>query len=373
MDEFSRIDNVNQPRRINTSQHYAKASLPFQQKSATRIRNASRQHESGIKGAPVVTTSYYNYTDREIVVTSRNGTAVVVEPLGNYAADEFIVCVTHTMRRGAMERALDTLRSRANVDERETHYWIRAYEAALHNHTHDSLSASVEYVVYFRDICDAGGRCYMPDLDLLVEWLADHGSIHPFDKIKRDEAMVTNLAPGIGEATCVFMIKAVDNAHQVQRANRYINLGGDIFMVPVERDLKYSTGIHVVSRTPLQKGEAVSDVIHRSFTFEEADEKFGLHRSIEDAINGGPLHDMAKILIERETTERRVGEARMRTGQLEQEEELQRLRNEAALLKTQQEREAAARRNYVEWAKTAVAVLGAIVTVYGILSKLKSS
>lgn len=372
MDELSRIDSHHQPHRIDTTQHYAKASLPFQQKSASRVRGASQQHENGLKGAPVATVSYYNYMDRDIVVTGRNGTAVVVQPIGKYTADEFIVCVTHSMTRSAMERALDTLRSRANVDDRETHCWIRAYEATLHNHTHDSLSASVEYVIYFRDICDAGGRCYMPDVDLLVEWLADRGSMHPFDKVKRDEAMVMDMAPGIGEATCVFMIKAVDNAHQVQRATRYINLGGDIFMVPIERDLKYSTGIHVVSRTPLQNGEAVSDVIHRSFTFEEADEKFGLHRSIEDAINGGPLDAMARLIIERETTERRVGEAKMRTGHLEQEEELQRLKNEAALYKAQQDKDAAARRNYVEWAKTAVAVLGAIVTVYGILSKLKS-
>jgi hypothetical protein len=311
--------------------------------------------------------------DRDILITTRDGSAVVVEPLGNYAADDLIVCVTHSMSRSSMERALDALRNRANVEERETYYWIKAYDDALYNNTHNSLAASVEYVIQYRDICDAGGRCYMPDVDLLVEWLADHGSVHPFDKIKRDEAMVKDLVPGIGEATCMFMIKAVDNAHQVQRATRYINLGGDVFMVPVERDLKYSTGIHVVSRTPLQNGEAVSDVIHRSYTFEEADEKFGLHKSIEDAINGGPLDAMAKLLIERETTERRFGEAKMRSGQLKEEEELQRLRNEAASLKAQQEKEAALRRNYAEWAKTGVAVLGAMVTVYGILSKLKSS
>lgn len=374
MDEFSRIDSANQPKRIDTQRHHlAKTALPFQQKSASRIRLASRQHENGIKGSPLVTISYFNYMERDIIITSRDGSSVVVPPVANYSADEVIVCVTHTMPKESMERALDILKNRANPDERECHYWIRAYEAALYNNkSHQVVAASVEYVIYFRDIQDAGGRCYMPDVDLLVEWLADHGAVHPFDKIKRDEATLQSIAPGVGEATFVLMIKAVDNAQHVQRSTRYINLGGDVFMLPIERDLKYSTGVHIVSRTPIKNGEAVSDVIHRSFTFEEADTKLSLHRTIEDAHNGGPLNDMAKAIIERETTVKKVEEAKLRSEQLGADTELQRLRNEGALSKAQQDKDALARRNYVEWAKTGVALLGAAITIYGILSKLRT-
>jgi len=367
MNEFSRIDNTQQLHRIDTRQALpVKAALPYQQRSSTRLRLASRAHENGIKGAPVVIVSYFNYMDRDLVVTGRNGTAIVVPPIADYSSDEFIVCVSHCMTRSAMERALDTLRARPNTEDRETYYWIRAYEAALHNSTHVNLSASVEYIIYRRDIVDAGGRCYMPDVDLLVEYLADHGAIHPFDKVKRDEATLREIAPGVGEATMVFMIN-------VQRTTRYVNLGGDVFMIPIERDLKYSTGIHVVSRTPVRDGEAVSDVITRSFTFEEADAKLGLHKCIEDAINGGPLNDMAKVLVERETTSKRLEEARLRSEQLESDAEVQRLRNEGALSKAQQDKEAAARRNYVEWAKTAVSILGAAITIYGLVSKLTSN
>lgn len=375
MDEFSRIDSAHQPKRIDTQRHHlAKTALPFQHKAASRIRLASRQHENGIKGSPMVTVSYFNYMERDIIVTSRDGSSVVVPPVANYSADEFIVCVTHTMPKESMERALDILKNRANPDERECQYWIRAYEAALYNNkSHHVVAASVEYIIYFRDIQDAGGRCYMPDVDLLVEWLADHGAIHPFDKIKRDEATLQSIAPGVGEATFVFMIKAVDNAQNVQRATRYINLGGDVFMIPIERDLKYQTGVHIVSRSPIKNGEAVSDVIHRSFTFEDADVKLGLHRTIEDAHTGGSLNDMAKSIIERETTVKKVEEVKLRSEQLGADAELQRLRNEGALTKAQQDKEAAARRNYVEWAKTAVALIGAAITIYGILSKLRSS
>ncbi|MNO12898.1 hypothetical protein D3C76_25160 [compost metagenome] len=373
MDEFSRIDNSRRTvKRTNTQQHSSKPALPFQNKSASRMRGASRTHENGIKGAPVVTVSYFNYTDRDLIITTRDGSSVVASPVADYSNDELVVCVTHAMTRESMERALDILRNRPSVEDRETHYWIRAYEAALYNNSRQSLSASVEYMIYYRDLQDAGGRCYMPDVDLLVEFLADHGAVHPFDKIKRDEAMVQSIAPGVGDATFVFMVKAVDNSQHVQRATRYINLGGDIFMIPVERDLNYQTGVHIVSRQPIRDGEVATDIVARTYTFEEADEKLGLRRTVEEAIQGGALNDMAKAIIERETTLKKVEEVKLRSEQLDADTELQRLRNEGALSKAQQDREAALRRNYVEWAKTAVALLGAAITIYGILSKLRS-
>ena len=373
MDEFSRIDQRrNTAKRTDTQYHQSKPALPFQNRSANRMRGASRTHENGIKGAPVVTISYFNYMDRDLLVTTRDGTSVVVSPIGDYSSDEFVVCVTHAMSREAMERALDFLRNRTSTEDRETYYWIRAYENALYNNTRQSLSASVEYVIYHRDIQDAAGRCYMPDVDLLVEFLADHGAVHPFDKVKRDEAMVQSIAPGVGESTFVFMVKLVDNSQHVQRATRYINLGGDIFMLPIERDLNYQTGVHVVSRSPIRDGEVVTDIIARTYTFEEADEKLGLRRTIEDAIQGGPLNDMVKAIIERETTLKKVEEVKLRGEQVGDDITLQRLRNEGALSRAQQDKEAAMRRNYVEWAKTGVALLGAAITIYGILSKLRS-
>lgn len=371
MADFSRQDRTRSqaPRSPYTSRSNNREPLPYKLKNATRVRAASPQHEDGLRNTPVTSYSYYNYTDRDIVVTTRDGTSVVVPPIGTYAADEIIVCVTHRMSRESMERALDVLRNRGTED-RENYYWIRAYEAALYNTTLKMLAASVEYVVLYTDIMDAGGRCYMPDVDLLVEWMAEHGATHPFDKVKRDEAMVTSIAPDLGEGTFVFMIKAVDNAPHCQRSTRYVNIGGDIYTIPIERDSNYPTGVHLVCRSPVIDGESQTTILTRSLTYEEADEKWSLFRTIEDAVNGGPIDAMAKAIIERETTVRKVEEARLRTEQLDADTELQRLRNEGALSKARQDKEAADRRNYVEWAKAGVSILGAAITVYGILSKL---
>lgn len=350
-------------------------SLPFQTKSSAYIRAAARQRLHSAKVAPNVIVEYQNYTDREIAVSRRDGTTFVVTPLYNargvLGGDEFIVSVTHVMGREEMARSLSILETRRYRDPRETDCWIRAYHAALNNRNMGEVHATVEYVLRYSDIEESGGRCYMPDVDLLVEWMSDRGAIHPFDKTKRDEVTLRSLAPGVGEGSMILMIKAVDNAQHVRRANRYVNIGGEVYLVPVERDLKYQDGIHVVSRAPIVNGKATSDVMTRTYTFDEADKIFGLHRSIEDATNGGSIFESAKQIVEENVTRRRIEEARLRTGQLEQEQALQRMRNDAVIFKAWQDRENSMRRNWLEWFKWAAAMLGVGVTIYGIVTKLK--
>lgn len=348
-------------------------SLPFQPKQATRIRTASRGHVRGQGAESSVTVHYYNHSDRAVAVTERDGTVHVLQPSARGAVDELVVCVTRLMQRDLMERSLEILRSDSSGDNPERDQWVRAFEAALYSKTHVTLEASVEYVIYHRDLADAGGRCYMPDLDLLVEWLSEKGAEHPFALSQRNRATMEAIVPGVSDQTFIMMLKAVDNSSVSQRSDRYVNIGGEIYAVPVERDLSYPTGVHLVTRMPVVDGRRCSDTLHRSYSFEEADKVFSLQRTVEDARNGGPIEAMAKNLVEVLTASKKVEEARMRNDQLESDERLQTLRNEGAIAKAVQEKEAFNRKNYVEWAKSIAALLGAAVTVYGIWSKFKAS
>lgn len=350
----------------------ARFSLTFQTRSAARIRTASRSHVTG-RTDSCVTISYFNRTDRAISITERDGTVSVLQPKAGPATDEIIVCVSRLMQRDTMERALEVLKADVIGDNVERDQWIRAYEAALFNATNLSLEASVEYVIYYRDLIDAGGRCYMPDLDLLIEWLSDRGAEHPFARGQRNRATMEAIVPEVSDDTFVMMIKAVDNSPTSSRSDRFINIGGDIYRVPIEKDVSYATGVHLVTRRPIRDGVAGSGTLQRSFGFDEADKMFSLHRNVEDARNGGPIEAMAKNMVDHLTAVKKVDEARMRADQTAEEQRLQQIRNEGAILKAVQEKEAASRRNYVEWAKTAAALLGSAITIYGIWSKFIAS
>lgn len=350
----------------------ARTHYTFQPKNASRIRRASRGHASGRTDSSL-TINYYNHCDRAIALTERDGTVHVLQPASGSPTDEIVVCVVRLMTRETMERAMEFLRNDNLGDNVERDQWIRAYEAALYNKNNVMLEASVEYVLYHHDLVDAGGRCYMPDLDLLVEWQSERGAEHPFSKSQRNKAVMEAIAPGVSDQTFVLMIKAVDNSQHSNRTNRFINVGGDVYPVPVERDRNYPTGVHVVSKIPVQDEVRYSDTIHRTFTFEDADRVFNLQHTVEDAINGGPVEAIVKNAVERETAVKRLAEARLRTDQIEADTTLQELRNTGAIEKARQEYDIYTRRNLVEWAKTAVSIIGAAITVYGIWSKFKTS
>lgn len=341
----------------------------FSIKEASRVRQGSRAHING-KTDCSVTVSYFNRFDRPICITHRDGSVNVLQPISSNANDELIVCVSRLMSRDVMERTLDYLKIDTIDDDPERDQWIRAYEAALYNKTHLMLQASVEYVLHHRDLSDAGGRCYMPDLDILVEWQAERGHPHPFSKVQRSRATMEAIVPGVDEETFVLMIKAVDNSQYSQRADRYVNIGNKVFRIPVERDLNYQSGVHLVTRRPVNDDNGHDRIAHFQYNFEEADKVLSLHRTVEDAINGGPIEAVARSLVEKVTAEKKVEEAHMRAEQLDEEARLQRLRNEGAMYKAEQENAAWTRKNYVEWAKTISALFGAAITIYGLWSKI---
>lgn len=345
--------------------------LPYQPKQATRVRTASRSHAQG-RTESSVQISYFNHTDRAIAITERDGNVNILHPTGRTSTDEIIVCIKRVMSRDVMERSLETLKQDSRGDDIERDQWVKAFEAALYNKNNLTLEASVEYVIYHRDLADAGGRCYMPDLDLLVEWLSDRGASHPFCLAQRNRSTMQSIVPEVSDTTFMMMIKAVDNSSVSRRYTRYVNIGGEVYQIPVERDLNYQTGVYLVTRRPVTDGEVLAETYHKSFTFEEADKVFSLQRSVEDALTGGPIEAMARAMVELHTATRKVEEVKLRGDQLEQDEKLQRLRNDGAIAKAEQEKDTFSKRNYVEWAKTIAGVLGAIVTIYGIWQKLKA-
>lgn len=346
--------------------------LLFQPKQASRVRTAHRSHVNG-RVESSVTVSYINRCDRAIAITERDGTTHVMQPTGRNPTDELVVCVSRLMARDVMERALEILRNDRAGENVERDQWVRAYESSLYSSKNLTLEASVEYVIYHRDLVDAGGRCYMPDLDLLIEWVSDRGAQHPFSMAQRNKAVLEGVAPGISDETFIMLIKAVDNSPHGLRSDRYINIGGDIYPIVVERDTAYPSGIHIITKVPVVNGVRSIDNIHRSMSFDEADTMFSLHRTVEDAINGGPVESMAKTMVEYLTATKKVEEAKLRTEQLDADEAIQRLRNEGATAKAIQDNEMYSRRMYVEWAKSGAAILGTLVTIYGLWSKYKSS
>lgn len=146
---------------------------------------------------------------------------------------------------------------------------------------------------------ELGGSVYLYELDLqLVVQQRQRDRIdHPYGPNETMKRAFMGLVPHLSNDTLVFSLKAVDNSRTSARADRFINLGGEVYQVPIERDERMTDGVHLLCRNPVRMindGTASKDVWQKSFGYDEADKIFHLYRTPEDALHDGDREAILK-------------------------------------------------------------------------------
>ena len=331
--------------------------------------------DTGLVDPSDVTVSYryQNRTDNPITVSRRDGIRVVVQPTAKmHPVDEFNIYVTYTGSRDVINNAYNLLNESPD-DGQENRQLARALRRAVDRAKTGNVSATLEYVLTEEHLKRMGGRVYLTDVDLLIEWPGSKEIEHPFCRQQQEKRNLETLLPNCSDHTFALMFKAVDNSGRSHYADRYINLGGKIYRIPVERDEAYSTGFHVMSRSPVSGHSSVgmpaADMVPQYYTFEQADALFGLQKTVEEAYFGGPVSELRKAQLNDAVTENRLKEAGTRSEQLGVEVELQRLRNEAARNKTLNDSVIDKQKNLLEWAKITTGVIGTVIGALTIWQK----
>jgi len=235
------------------------------------------------------------------------------------------------------------------------------------------VTATVEYVINEQQLDDAGGRVYLTDLDLMLEWKGQGKPVkHPFSYAEREKKTLESILPSYTTSSYALMIKAVDNTNRDHYSHRYINIGGEVFQIPVERDMAYVTGIHVTTcRAVTDRGvQDEKGLETKYYTYEDADKKFNLHRTVEDAKYGGPIEEASKAILNASAARMRLEEQSIRSWQTEAERDIMVMKVQTQKQKAEQELEASAQRSLMEWAKVGTAVLGAAVSLLTIWQKI---
>lgn len=345
----------------------------FQLVGPSQMKAIDRR-DPGIQPAGTkVLTEYVNHTAQAITIQRRDGTSSLIPPnlarAYNFAGTAFMVRVTHTLSRGEAIENINHLASRVELGDSEAIHWTDAYNLALTGLGNTGLNATVEYVLSLRDIVDAGGIVYMPETDLVINIGGEIKTPHPYERGSRNDRALSDILPDTGDSTMVFMIKAVDNGPGCRRGTRYINLAGSVYTVPIEKDTRYADGIHFISRAPTENGAPTTEIVTRTYTFEEADETFGLFKSVEEATEGGKMTDMAKLKVEESLLNKRITEAKIRNVQAMEDVALSVARSQLATMKLERERKEADRRNFADSIKTIATIMTACVAIVGLMKK----
>lgn len=321
----------------------------------------------------MVTYRYQNRTDRLVTVSRRDGTRFTIKRTERATPnDEFSILVTYFGPVDVIIECLNLL-DESREDSPDTRKIMRAFHRASDRRKGRTVTATVEYVINEKQLDDAGGRVYLTDLDLMLEWKG-HGKAvnHPFSYAEREKKTLETMLPSYSTSTFALMFKAVDNTGKDFYSHRYINVGGEVFQIPVERDEAYVTGIHVTTRRAVtDRGVQDEDGLDtKYYSYEDADKKFFLHRTVEDAKYGGPIEEASKALLNASAARMKLEEQSLKTWQTGQEREITIMKVQSQRQKAEQEKEAAAQRNFMEWAKVGTSILGAAVSLLTIWQKI---
>jgi hypothetical protein len=314
-----------------------------------------------------ITHRYQNRTAGVIHVSRRDGVRLKAIPASRYnTSDEFRVYVSYTASRDVIKNAAEILDESQNSSI-EHDKILRALVKAYNQSNGTQITAVVEYVVPEHQFRDSGGRLYIADLDLLLEDDRVKPMAHPYSHNGIDRKKIDSLMPSCGDETLAFMFKAVDNSGYKVFSDRYINIGGLVFRIPVEQDDAYPTGVHVISRKSVEVVAEFDDTDNglgsTFYTFEEADKRFGLHLTAEEAKVAGPITEALKDQVN-------LTLAKDKLTALKDERTLQVLRNQQQQQKLELEMQLNGSRSFLEYAKIGTAILTATVTVLTIWQKL---
>lgn len=326
---------------------------------------APRTYTSDINDV-TITRKFQNRTDSLIYITTRDGVKFMSTPCDRYGTDdELKIFVTYTGRKNVIKNCIDLL-NEVSGGNNETNRIQSAMTKATQGKSDTDCTASVEYVITEDQIRAAGGRIYLRDLDLLLETERVRPMAHPYSHGGLERKKIDVLMPSCSMDTMAFMIKAVDNTGYRTYTDRYINLGGNVYTIKVEKDDSHATGVHVVSRKPVDKTESThpndNGLVSTWYTFDEADAKFGLYQTIEEAIAGGPIAEAMK-------EQAQVQMARDKLKGIGEERELQVLRNKQTSMKIESDMQLNPGKSFLEFAKVGTGILTAVITVLTLVIK----
>lgn len=315
-----------------------------------------------------VTRRFQNRLDVPVRISNRDGVTFLINPARACPVCEFRVYVSYTGRKDVIKNCIALLNASKNVSNLR-HTLYRAFERTNAQTDAKHCTATVEYVVTQEQINNSGGRLYLSDLDVLLELTTVSAKAHPLSDDGIDRMRIDSLMPTCSEKTSAFMFKAVDNTGKRTFSDRYINIGGNVYQIPIEHDDRYSTGISVISRKSVDITEiehsTTNAMVTTFYTFEEADAKYGLYTSIEAAKAAGPIAEAMK-------EQASIQLMRDKLISIGEERELQVLRNQQAAMKIETDLLLNPGKTFLEYAKVGGAVLTAVVGVLTIIIKLKA-
>jgi hypothetical protein len=338
--------------------------------------------EAGIDQAEV-TYRWVNNTSREVRIKSRLGVNSILKPDLKQRGDEYVdVFIVWRMTEEAFRATYIDLQDRHTVPDETTQKIINAFYLAKDSSPFQGLvySLTVQMEFHMSDILAAGGSVYVEDLDVTICFAGEQQKFaeHPFSKNSRAKASLAQELPSMGNETFVMSIRAIDNGALRNRHDRFMMVGSEVYHIPIERDPDMLDGIHVTRRrtaTVKNMGGLGHSIEHEHLTFEEADKKYCLFETIEQAKAGVSQAEMRKEEMSSQayerTRERADREHEQWREKMQYEQQQSRDKEERQRYRANEEEVKENTRNFGDWIKLTTGIISSAFALVTTLLKLK--
>lgn len=319
-----------------------------------------------------------NHTSAKILKKSRTGLVIPLSKDVSRARPRGVILIKVIWN--FCEDDADQVISQVNFLGGNGNHIAACIQEAFKNHspynaTGRYYSATMTAEIDLKELKMAGGAMYLSDFDILLTLGEGEPSKvqHPFSPAERVRKGIAADLPGIGDETFIMAIKAVDNSDRCRnQPDRYINLGDEVFHIPVEKDPSMLDGVHVTTRQPASKKNVepgpLVDTIHMSF--EDADAKFGLFTDIQSAKTRGDWRELYKRQLEDK-------QFAYKNNEFDRKEDLEQLghrntkeKDDMTRRRTESESQREEAKSFGEWFKIACGIVVTALTAVIAISKM---
>lgn len=354
------------------------SSPEFKATRATRIHSVHYPEMVDSESDVEVNVRYVNRTLYPIVITRRDGLRFIVKPhTRKLNTDDIGIYVTLKGPVDVIKNTLRRLNDDTNPSSQERLRWIKSLDRQLTLLNKDDktvVTATVEYMLSSAHLDELGGRAYMTDQDIMIEWY-EHDQIplnHPFCQAEQDAKSMDAIFTNCGKESLVLLFRAIDNTGRRQYSDRYVNVAGKVYRIPIETDKTLKQGIHVTTRRSVDNHQHIfpGELATEHYEFDVADKLFDLHLTVEDAVNGGPMTEVIKEKLNHQAAAQKLREAELRHAQLLMDEEFQRARFERDMRRSDMDNKANTQKLVLEWVKTLATLITAGLGLYAAFRKV---
>ena len=265
-------------RHVKTPTHFGDASL-------APIGPADRQ----VGASPIeFRTTFINNTNLPITVEWRSGLKVTLPPTPSFDCRKLIVRIEVTVHHSVK---LDIQRLLSSVDEQSTPELKAMKEAFVRTALGNKYGGAVfilDYPVEVDTLRKAGGSIYYHEVDTVVSLLSYHDCpSHPYGEAGRNIQLVEAHSELFGDQSFNYAVELVDNTGKY--GDRFLNIGNKVYHVHAKQDSTRRDGIYIITHTPVDSSVDLSEKEVQHYPFEGAEDKLGLFRSAEEALNLGDM------------------------------------------------------------------------------------